>query len=64
MRAHVDENRCQGHVLCNITTPSVFGTRDDDGHAVILVDEIPEALAASVRRSVASCPEQAISLAD
>jgi ferredoxin len=50
--------------LCNITTPTVFGTRDDDGHAVVLVEVIPEELVASVRRSVASCPEQAISLVD
>jgi ferredoxin len=51
-------------MLCNIIAPAVFGSLEEDGHAVVLLDEIPADLLAAARRSVASCPEQAIRLVE
>lgn len=62
MRVVVDAERCQGHQMCGIAAPEVFGA-DDYGNAVVLVSgEIPEALEAKVRRAEGNCPERAIQI--
>ena len=64
MRVVVDESKCQGHTLCAMTAPKLFGLRDDDGHSYVLVDELPSDEEAGARRAVESCPERAISIVD
>jgi ferredoxin len=60
MRVDVDGDRCQGHTNCNRIAPEVFGLGDEDGHAVVLVAEVPQGLEKAVRRAAANCPEEAI----
>lgn len=60
MRVRVLENVCQGHTICAMTAPEVFRLREEDGHAVVVFDEIPERLVADVERAAMGCPEQAI----
>ena len=57
---YVDEAICQGHGLCQREAPAVFAFRDDLEHAVVLLDPIPIEFAASARRALDGCPEQAI----
>ncbi|MFD2396287.1 ferredoxin [Prauserella oleivorans] len=44
MKVRADENRCQGHGLCNMTAPDVFDLSDEDGHVVIRTPEVPPEL--------------------
>lgn len=60
MRAYVDESRCQGHTLCNLAAPGIFGLRDEDGHAYVEDHEVPRELEGAARRAEAGCPERAI----
>jgi ferredoxin len=62
MRVIIDGDRCQGHQMCAIAAPEVFGA-DDYGNAVLLIEgEIPAALEAKVRRAEGNCPERAITI--
>ncbi|HSB87918.1 MAG TPA: ferredoxin [Ilumatobacteraceae bacterium] len=61
MRAIVDSEKCQGHQMCSIAAPDVFGS-DDYGYAVVLVEKVPQASEAATRRAEANCPERAITL--
>lgn len=64
MRVTIDPARCQGHTLCNMAAPEVFGLREDDGHAYVLLTEFDDATIASARRAASTCPEQAIVVED
>lgn len=57
---HVDASICQAHGLCVREAPDVFDLPEDDDHAVVLIDPIPQQLVAAARRAFAGCPEQAI----
>ena len=61
MRVTVDTSLCQGHGLCTFTAQDVFDI-DDSGHAVVLVEDIPQALRQEIHVAVESCPERAISI--
>lgn len=64
MRIVIDGSRCQGHQMCSIAAPEVFGA-DDYGNAVLLIEgEIPAGLEAKVRRAEGNCPERAISIVE
>jgi ferredoxin len=62
VRVRLDEAACQGHTMCAMTAPDVFGLRDEDGHALVLVDELSPEQEARARTAAAGCPEQAITL--
>jgi ferredoxin len=62
MKVRVDPELCQGHTLCAMTAPELFGLRDEDGHAYPLGDEVPPELEDKAREAARSCPEQAIVL--
>ena len=64
MKVSIDPDRCQGHTLCNMAAPQVFGLRDDDGHAYVLIGEVEGELLAAARRGASTCPEQAISITE
>ncbi|MGV0794875.1 ferredoxin [Mycolicibacterium sp. XJ1819] len=61
MRVMVDLHRCHGHGLCLMHAPEVFDMSEDGRSLAKLVD-VGEGLANKVRRAVANCPEQALSL--
>ena len=61
MRVIVDRRRCQGHALCVMNAPGVFDL-DDEGHAGVLADPVPDGLDAAARAAERSCPEQAITV--
>jgi len=62
MRVSVDADRCQGHARCWAIEPQVFDL-DDEGHAVVLLEEVPPELEATAKKAAAGCPERAITLA-
>jgi ferredoxin len=59
MRVTVDADRCEGHARCWDICPEVFDL-DDEGHAVVIVDEVPAYLEGKARDAVRNCPERAI----
>lgn len=62
MRVQVDANQCQGHGLCQMTSPEVFALRDEDGQAFPIAEEVDSALVDAARAGADACPERAISL--
>jgi ferredoxin len=62
MRVALNQAACQGHTLCALSAPAVFGLRDDDGHAEVLLGQVPAAHEDAVRAAAAGCPERAISI--
>lgn len=57
----VDGHACQGHTLCAMVAPEVFGLRDEDGHSYALNGgKVPAELEASATAAIDSCPERAI----
>jgi len=60
MRVYVDEDVCQGHTLCFMTAPEVFGLRDEDGHGFVKLTDFTPAQLDDARRAQLTCPEQAI----
>lgn len=61
MKVRVDRDACEANAICAGLVPEVFEV-DDDDVLHIKVDEIPAALADSVRHAVRSCPKAALSL--
>lgn len=62
MRVRVDADQCQGHGLCQMTSPEVFALRDEDGHSYVRHEEIGSDLAEAARNGAEACPERAISV--
>jgi ferredoxin len=62
VRVRVDDATCQGHTMCAMTAPEIFGLREEDGHAVVLVDELTPGQEPLARTAAAGCPEQAITI--
>ena len=62
MRVRVIEDICQGHTQCAMSAPVVFGLREEDGHAYLLITDIPAEHEDAVRRAALGCPEQAIQI--
>ena len=46
--------------MCSMAAPDVFGLRDDDGHAYVLVTDFTPEVIESAKRAALTCPEQAI----
>jgi ferredoxin len=62
MRITIDPDLCQGHTLCHMAAPALFQLREEDGHACVVVDEVPPGSEELARKVVLGCPEGAISL--
>ena len=60
MRIRVDAERCQGHTLCNMVAPELFGLREEDGHSFVTQEQVPAALEEVARKAALGCPERAI----
>jgi ferredoxin len=61
VRVEVDRDSCEANAVCQGLVPEVFEV-DDDDVLHIKVDDVPPALADSVRHAVRSCPKAALSL--
>lgn len=64
MHVTVDPDKCQGHTACAMAAPDVFALSDDDGHAEVLLPDVPSHLEQAVRTAHANCPERAVLLSD
>ena len=72
MRVMVDRDLCEANGICAALAPEVFEVRDDDllydlddeDYLHIVAPEVPGGRADAVRRAVASCPKQALRLAE
>jgi ferredoxin len=62
MRVRVDPNKCQGHTLCHRVAPEIFRLREEDGHAEVVLSEVPKTLEEKARKAMRGCPEEAISI--
>lgn len=63
MKLRIDTDACTGHGRCYSLAPELFDA-DDYGHAVLLQESVPEALADQARLAVSNCPERALSVED
>jgi ferredoxin len=63
LKLKLDGHLCTGHGLCYGLAPEVYDA-DDDGHSILLMDDVPEDLRAKAELGMRSCPERAISVAD
>jgi ferredoxin len=61
MKVAVDAELCQGHARCWGICPEVFDL-DEEGHAVVLIEDVPPHLERKVRDAVLNCPERAIAV--
>ncbi|QII03685.1 ferredoxin (plasmid) [Rhodococcoides fascians A21d2] len=63
MRIDVNQDRCEGHGLCEERAPKVF-TLDDEGLLVYAFDghDVPEEFEAAAKSAVAVCPVAALKL--
>jgi ferredoxin len=63
MKVKVDFDRCQSNALCEGLAPDVFEI-DDDDYLQLKQEEVEGEAIEPVRRAVAACPTQAISLVE
>jgi ferredoxin len=63
VRIVLDPERCTGHGRCYTLSPELFDS-DDEGHSVVLHEQVPEGLEDSARTAAENCPEDAIQLVD
>lgn len=65
MRVVADLDKCQGHGLCRMSAPDVFGVTVEEGQVIVkFTDEIPEELDDAAALGVDSCPELALAIED
>jgi len=60
----IDAEQCQGHQMCAIRAPELFGA-DDEGYGIVLIDgDVPPDLEDTARQAAAACPERAVIVED
>ncbi|MFF3372134.1 ferredoxin [Streptomyces sp. NPDC002680] len=64
MRVEFDEPRCVAAGQCVVAAPEVFDQREEDGIAVVLVENPGDELLDGVRDAAAVCPAAAIRLTE
>jgi ferredoxin len=63
VRIHLDPDLCQGHGRCYTLAPGLFDA-DDQGHCILLAEDVPDGEEEAARTGVLNCPEQALTLED
>ncbi|MGH9093451.1 MAG: ferredoxin, partial [Acidimicrobiales bacterium] len=61
VRIVLDADRCTGHGRCYSLAPELFDS-DDEGHSVVLHEEVPGGQEDAARLAANTCPESAIRL--
>jgi len=64
MRVAADLDLCQGHQMCLIEAPEVFGFDDDADQVVVLTEHPDPTWAGKVATAVQYCPTRALSIID
>lgn len=59
---HIDQVKCVGAGSCVLAAPEVFDQREEDGIVILLMENPPEHLTASVKKAARLCPALAIIL--
>ena len=62
MRLYVDNDRCEGHQLCNAVDAELFPVTDDGCSAVNSGQDVPAELRKQAEAGVAACPLMALRL--
>jgi ferredoxin len=62
MRIVADLEACIGAGVCVLTAPKIFDQSPDDGHVILLVDEVPADEVRLVREAVDLCPSAALEI--
>ena len=63
MKLRVDSEMCQGHSRCYAAYPELFDI-DDEGTAVVTVENIPPGWEDRAHNAIANCPERAIHIVE
>lgn len=65
MKIVADLEKCQGHGLCRMSAPDVYGVTVDEGQVIVNFDgEIPEEFEDVAALGVDSCPELALTIVE
>jgi ferredoxin len=59
-----DLDLCQGHQMCLLEAPDVFGFDAEADHVLVLDAEPDEARREAVQRAVRYCPTMALAVSD
>lgn len=62
MKLRIKDNVCVGHAMCILACPEMFSLSDEDGHAIIIKEEVPSEYEENVRQAERGCPEGAIEI--
>jgi len=63
MKVIVKAEVCVGHGMCVLACPEIFSLSDEDGHALVVDENVPPELEDAVDQAVRGCPEGAIETA-
>jgi ferredoxin len=63
MRVTADLDLCQGHQMCRVEAPEVFGFDADEDRVVVLQEHPDESLRPQVQQAVKYCPAMALAIA-
>jgi ferredoxin len=61
VRVTIDRDVCFRHARCVAHCPEVFGV-DDEGYAMVRIEDVPAHLRARVLEAADRCPEGAVSV--
>ncbi|QLL08716.1 ferredoxin [Mycobacterium vicinigordonae] len=61
MKIVFDRDACEGNAVCIALSPDLFGL-DDEGKAIVLVDDVPEQSEGFAADAVSMCPVAALRL--
>ena len=64
MRVTADLGLCQGHQMCLLEAPEVFGFDEGADQVVVLAEHPDPTLARKVATAVQYCPTQALAVVD
>lgn len=63
MKVHVNPDICAGFGICTGIAPHVFEL-NDDGYAIVLVDDVAPEDEDLMRRAESQCPSRAITISE
>jgi ferredoxin len=59
VKVKIDRELCTGDAICAELCPNVFEI-DNEGLAIVILEEVPEDLEEDVEEAAESCPEECI----